>query len=160
MFRIGQGFDVHKFGGEGPVYLGGVAVPFTQGLLAHSDGDVLLHALCDALLGALAMGDIGHLFPDTDPSYKGADSKVLTREVYRRVRDAGYRLVNADITVMAEVPKLKPYNQALRESIAALFECGVEDISVKATTTEQLGFTGRREGIACSAVVLVQKEVQ
>ncbi|RUO35146.1 2-C-methyl-D-erythritol 2,4-cyclodiphosphate synthase [Aliidiomarina soli] len=155
--RIGQGFDVHKFGGDGPVYLGGVAIEHARGLLAHSDGDVLLHALCDALLGALAMGDIGHLFPDTDPAYKGADSKELTREVYRRVQEAGYQLVNADVTVMAEVPKLKPHNLAIRQSICALLDCAVDAVSVKATTTEKLGFTGREEGIACSAVVLLEK---
>ena len=154
--RIGQGFDVHKFGGPGPVILGGIEIEHAQGLLAHSDGDVLLHALADALLGALAMGDIGHLFPDTDPQFKGADSKVLLAEVYRRITEHGYQLVNADITVMAEVPKLKPHNAAIRACIAKVLQVSSDRISVKATTTEQLGFTGRQEGIACQAVVLLQ----
>lgn len=155
MLRIGQGFDVHKFGGPGPVYLGGVAIEHEFGLLAHSDGDVLLHALCDALLGALALGDIGHLFPDTDPAYRGADSKQLLQEVYRRVTEQGYQLVNADITVMAETPKLKPHNMRIRECIGELLGMPISVISVKATTTEQLGFTGRKEGIACQATVLL-----
>lgn len=158
MLRIGQGFDVHKFGGPGPVHLGGVAIEHAQGLIAHSDGDVLLHALCDAMLGALALGDIGHLFPDTDPEYKNADSKELLKEVSRRIAEHGYDLVNADITVMAEVPKLKPHNERIRASIAAVLDVSSEQISVKATTTEQLGFTGRREGIACMAIVLLQKK--
>lgn len=158
MFRIGQGFDVHKFGGEGPVYLGGIAIEHAQGLIAYSDGDVLLHALCDALLGALALGDIGHLFPDTDATYQGADSKELLRIVYQRVQQQGYRLVNADITVMAEAPKLKPHNVAIRECIAGLLNVDSGDISVKATTTEKLGFTGREEGIACQATVLLSRQ--
>ena len=157
MLRIGQGFDVHKFGGPGPIILGGVEIDHPQGLLAHSDGDVLLHALSDALLGALALGDIGQLFPDTDPNFKGANSKVLLTEVYARVTELGYQLVNADITVMTEVPKLKPHNIAIRESIAQALQVDVQSISVKATTTEKLGFTGREEGIACQAVVLLQK---
>lgn len=154
--RIGQGFDVHKFGGEGPVCLGGVSIPHERGLVAHSDGDVLLHALCDALLGAIAGGDIGQLFPDTDASYAGADSGELLQQVYQQVKGAGYRLVNADMTVMAEAPKLAPYNQAIRESIASLMNLENSRISVKATTTEQLGFTGRKEGIAAMAVVLLE----
>lgn len=160
MLRIGQGFDVHKFGGPGPVYLGGVAIEHEFGLLAHSDGDVLLHALCDALLGALALGDIGHLFPDTDPAYKGADSKKLLQDVYQRVTEQGYELVNADITVMAEVPKLKPHNLRIRECIGELIGMPVSAISVKATTTEQLGFTGRQEGIACQATVLLTQSAE
>ena len=153
--RIGQGFDVHKFGGEGPVHLGGVRIAHSQGLIAHSDGDVLLHALCDALLGALALGDIGQLYPDTDPAFEGADSKALLSDVYQRVQKHGYQLVNADITVMAEAPKLAPHNLAIRQSIADILQCPLSAISVKATTTERLGFTGRKEGIACSAVVLI-----
>lgn len=159
MLRIGQGFDVHKFGGPGPVYLGGIEIAHSKGLIAHSDGDVLLHALADALLGALALGDIGHLFPDTDPDFKNADSKELLKEVYRRVEQLGYALVNADITVMAEVPKLKPHNERIRASIAGVLSVSIDQISVKATTTERLGFTGREEGIACSAIVLLQKKV-
>ncbi|RUO25812.1 2-C-methyl-D-erythritol 2,4-cyclodiphosphate synthase [Aliidiomarina minuta] len=157
--RIGQGFDVHKFAGEGPVHLGGVSIPHERGLLAHSDGDVLLHALCDALLGAIAAGDIGQLFPDTDAAYAGADSGELLRQVYRKVREAGYKLVNADMTVMAEAPKLAPYNLAIRESVAALLDAETQCISMKATTTEQLGFTGRKEGIAAMAVVLLEPQV-
>lgn len=160
MLRIGQGFDVHKFGGPGPVVLGGVAIEHEFGLLAHSDGDVVLHALCDALLGALALGDIGQLFPDTDLAYKGADSKKLLQEVYQRVTEQGYQLVNADITVMAEVPKLKPHNTRIRECIGELLGAPVSAISVKATTTEQLGFTGRQEGIACQATVLLTQSVE
>lgn len=153
--RIGQGFDVHKFGGPGPVILGGIDIEHEFGLVAHSDGDVLLHALCDALLGALALGDIGQLFPDNDPAYKGADSKVLLREVYNRVQGEGFALINADLTIMAETPKIKPYNLPIRECISKILKVPVSVISVKATTTEQLGFTGRKEGIACSAVVLL-----
>lgn len=154
--RIGQGFDVHKFGGEGPVHLGGVSIPHDRGLVAHSDGDVLLHALCDALLGAIAAGDIGQLFPDTDAAYAGADSGQLLCQVYEKVTQAGYRLVNADMTIMAETPKLAPYNQAIRESVASLVDVESNRISIKATTTEQLGFTGRKEGIAAMAVVLLE----
>ncbi|MCC5879221.1 MAG: 2-C-methyl-D-erythritol 2,4-cyclodiphosphate synthase [Idiomarina sp.] len=157
MLRIGQGFDVHKFGGSGPVYLGGIAIDHEYGLIAHSDGDVLLHALCDALLGALALGDIGHLFPDTDQAYRGADSKELLQQVYQLVTEQGYRLVNADITLMAETPKLKPHNIRIRQCISELLQTSIDQISVKATTTEQLGFTGRKEGIACQATVLLAK---
>jgi len=155
--RIGQGLDVHAFGVGEFVTLGGVRIPHTHGLIAHSDGDVLLHALSDALLGALALGDIGRHFPDTDASYKGADSRVLLRQVYQLVQAQGYALVNADITVACERPKLAPHNLAIRQTIAADLACAIDQISVKATTTEKLGFTGRQEGILVSAVVLLGK---
>ena len=154
-FRIGQGLDVHAFGVGDFVTLGGVQIPHTHGLIAHSDGDVLLHALSDALLGALALGDIGRHFPDTDASYQGADSRVLLRQVYQLIQALGYALVNADITVACERPKLAPHNLAIRQTIAADLACAVDQISVKATTTEKLGFTGRQEGILVSAVVLL-----
>jgi 2-C-methyl-D-erythritol 2,4-cyclodiphosphate synthase len=154
--RIGQGFDVHAFCEGDHVMLGGVAIPHAQGLKAHSDGDVALHALSDALLGALALGDIGHYFPDTDPQWKGADSGKLLAAIYRDVTAAGWQLGNADITVICQAPKLAPHIGAMRQRIADLLGCQVEQVSVKATTTEKLGFTGRKEGIAVQAVVLVE----
>nr|WP_321459650.1 2-C-methyl-D-erythritol 2,4-cyclodiphosphate synthase [uncultured Vibrio sp.] len=158
MIRIGHGFDVHKFGGEGPVIIGGVSVPYEQGLIAHSDGDVALHALSDALLGAIAAGDIGRHFPDTDDKWKGADSRELLKDVYRRVKEQGYRLGNADITIMAQAPKMAPHIEAMCEAIAQDLETDIGNINVKATTTERLGFTGRKEGIATEAVVLLFKQ--
>ncbi len=158
MIRIGHGFDVHKFGGEGPVIIGGVAVPYEQGLVAHSDGDVALHALTDALLGAIAAGDIGRHFPDTDDKWKGADSRELLKDVYRRVKEQGYRLGNADVTIMAQAPKMAPHIDAMCAAIAQDLETDISNVNVKATTTERLGFTGRKEGIACEAVVLLIKE--
>ncbi len=157
MFRIGHGFDVHKFGGDGPVILGGVFIPYEQGLIAHSDGDVALHALCDALLGAIAAGDIGRHFPDTDDQWKGADSRELLKDVYRRVKEQGYVIGNADITIIAQAPKMAPYIQSMCEAIASDLETDTGNINVKATTTERLGFTGRKEGIACEAVVLLSR---
>ncbi len=153
--RIGHGFDVHKFGGEGPLVLGGVAVPFEQGLLAHSDGDVVLHAISDALLGALALGDIGRHFPDTDPAFAGADSRVLLRHCYALVREKGYHLGNLDVTIIAQMPKMAPHIDAMRAHLAADLDTELDRINVKATTTERLGFTGRGEGIATEAVVLL-----
>ncbi|MFH0265827.1 2-C-methyl-D-erythritol 2,4-cyclodiphosphate synthase [Vibrio rumoiensis] len=158
MIRIGHGFDVHKFGGEGPVIIGGVAIPYEQGLIAHSDGDVALHALTDALLGAIAAGDIGKHFPDTDDKWKGADSRALLREVYRFVKQKGYALGNADVTIIAQAPKMLPFIQSMREAIAADLETDIDNINVKATTTEKLGFTGRKEGIACEAVALIVRQ--
>ncbi len=158
MIRIGHGFDVHKFGGSGPVIIGGVKVPYEQGLLAHSDGDVALHALCDALLGAIAAGDIGRHFPDTDDKWKGADSRDLLRDVYSRIRQSGYVIGNADITIMAQAPKMAPHIDAMCRVIAADLQTDVININVKATTTEQLGFTGRKEGIAAEAVVVILKQ--
>ena len=155
--RIGHGFDVHKFGGEGPITIGGVSIDYEQGLLAHSDGDVLLHALCDAMLGAAALGDIGKHFPDTDDAYAGADSRVLLRHVVNVVREKGYRLSNADVTIVAQAPKMAPHIAAMREIIAQDCNVSLDDINVKATTTEKLGYTGRKEGIASHAVVLLEK---
>ncbi len=158
MIRIGHGFDVHKFGGEGPVIIGGVEVPYEQGLIAHSDGDVALHALCDALLGAIAAGDIGRHFPDTDDKWKGANSRDLLRDVYRRVKEQGYRLGNADVRIMALAPKMAPHIEAMCQTIAQDLETDIGNVNVKATTTERLGFTGRKEGIATEAVVLLVKQ--
>ena len=154
--RIGHGFDVHRFGGEGPCILGGVAVPYEQGLIAHSDGDVVLHALCDAILGALALGDIGQLYPDNDNSYKNIDSRILLRDVYERMVQKGYQVGNLDITIMAQAPKMLPYEPQMRANIAKDLHLDLEAVSVKATTTEKLGFVGRKEGIACEAVVLLK----
>lgn len=153
--RIGQGFDVHAFCEGDHVMLGGIRIAHGKGLKAHSDGDVALHALADALLGALALGDIGHFFPDTDPAWRGADSAELLRQVYRKVRDLGFALGNADITIICQQPKIAPHVTAMRERMAGLLETSVDNISVKATTTEKLGFTGREEGIAVTAVVLL-----
>lgn len=158
MIRIGHGFDVHKFGNEGPVIIGGVAIPYEQGLIAHSDGDVALHALCDALLGAIAAGDIGRHFPDTDEKWKGANSRDLLRDVYRRVKEQGYVLGNADVTIMAQAPKMAPYIESMCATIAEDLETEISNVNVKATTTERLGFTGRKEGIATEAVVLLIKQ--
>ncbi|CDG18862.1 2-C-methyl-D-erythritol 2,4-cyclodiphosphate synthase [Xenorhabdus doucetiae] len=155
--RIGHGFDVHKFGGEGPLVIGGVRIPYEQGLIAHSDGDVALHAATDALLGAAALGDIGKLFPDTDPAFKGANSRELLKEAYRRIRAKGYRIGNLDITIIAQAPKMLPHIPQMRVNLAEDLECHIDDINVKATTTEKLGFVGRKEGIACEAVALLVK---
>lgn len=158
MIRIGHGFDVHKFGGEPPVIIGGVEIPYTQGLLAHSDGDVALHALTDALLGAVALGDIGKLFPDTDMQFKGADSRELLKVAYQRVLAKGYQVGNVDVTIIAQAPKMRPYIDSMRANIAQDLNCDIEQVNVKATTTEKLGFTGRGEGIACEAVALLTKK--
>ncbi|MDD1782949.1 2-C-methyl-D-erythritol 2,4-cyclodiphosphate synthase [Enterovibrio sp. ZSDZ35] len=158
MIRIGHGFDVHKFGGEGPVIIGGVRVPYEQGLIAHSDGDVALHAVCDALLGAIAAGDIGRHFPDTDAEWEGADSRFLLRDVYAKVKTKGYVIGNLDVTIMAQAPKMAPHIDAMCAAIAEDLETDISNINVKATTTERLGFTGRKEGIACEAVVIIRKD--
>ena len=155
MMRIGHGFDVHKFGGVGPCMLGGVAVPYEQGLLAHSDGDVVLHAVSDALLGAIGAGDIGRHFPDTSAEFKGIDSRILLRDVFARVQRAGYAIGNLDVTIIAQAPKMAPHIAAMCAVLAADLQCDLNRVNVKATTTEQLGFTGRKEGIATEAVVLL-----
>lgn len=155
--RIGHGFDVHKFGGEGPIIIGGVSIPNPFGLVAHSDGDVLLHALCDAILGAAGMGDIGQHFPDTDAEYENADSRLLLRHVVSLINTEGWVLGNADMTIVAQSPKMAPHIQAMREFIALDTQSELAQINVKATTTEKLGYTGRKEGIACHAVVLIEK---
>ena len=157
MIRIGHGFDVHKFGGEGPCTLGGVKVPYEQGLLAHSDGDMVLHAVSDALLGAIAAGDIGRHFPDNDMKFKGIDSRILLRDVYAKVQAEGYRLGNLDVTIIAQAPKMAPHIEAMRAVMAADLQAAIQQVNVKATTSERLGFTGRKEGIAVEAVVLVVK---
>jgi 2-C-methyl-D-erythritol 2,4-cyclodiphosphate synthase len=157
MIRIGHGFDVHKFGGPGPVIIGGVAVPHSQGLIAQSDGDVALPALCDALLGACAMGDIGHHFPDTDDDFKGVDSRELLRHVYSLILKQGYQLGNLDLTIVAQTPKMAPHIEAMRGVIATDLVCDISQVNVKATTTEALGYVGRKEGISTHAVVLLTK---
>jgi len=157
MIRVGQGYDVHRFKDGGDVILGGVKIPYEQGLEAHSDGDVVLHALCDAILGAAALGDIGKHFPDTDPEFKGADSRVLLRHVYGIVQEKGYRLINADITIIAQAPLMSPHTAAMCRNIADDLHVDVDFINVKATTTEKLGFEGRKEGIAVQAIVLIEK---
>ena len=158
MMRIGHGFDVHKFGGVGPCMLGGVPVPYEQGLLAHSDGDVVLHAVSDALLGAIGAGDIGRHFPDTAAAFKGIDSRILLRDVFARVQQAGYAIGNLDVTIIAQAPKMTPHIAAMCAVLAADLQCDLNRVNVKATTTEQLGFTGRKEGIATEAVVLPVKQ--
>jgi 2-C-methyl-D-erythritol 2,4-cyclodiphosphate synthase len=154
--RIGHGYDVHRFGPGDHVVLGGVRIAHECGVVAHSDGDVLLHALCDALLGACGLGDIGRHFPDTDASYRGIDSRELLRRTYRLVAARGYRLGNADLTLIAQAPRVGAHTAAMCERIAADLDCGVERVNVKATTTEQLGFIGRGEGLAAYAVVLLE----
>ena len=153
--RIGQGFDVHAFENGRPLVLGGVTIPYDRGLAGHSDADVLLHAICDALLGAAALGDIGKHFPDTDPAYSGIDSRELVRHVTNLLKEKNYSVSNLDCTVIAEAPKLATYIDAMREHIAADLDISIEQVNVKATTTEKLGFTGRGEGIAAMAVVLL-----
>jgi 2-C-methyl-D-erythritol 2,4-cyclodiphosphate synthase len=154
--RIGCGFDVHAFGAGDFVMLGGVRVPHAHGVVAHSDGDVLLHALCDALLGAAALGDIGQHFKDTDPKWRGADSAGFVTAVLAMVRAAGLRVVNADLTVVAQAPKVAPYRAAMQARIAQLLGVEPRLVNIKATTTEGLGFLGRAEGIAAQAVVLLE----
>ena len=157
--RIGHGYDVHRLVEERKLILGGVEIPYSKGLLGHSDADVLLHAISDALLGAAAMGDIGGMFPDNDPQYSGADSWILLRRVVEAIGAKGYTVENIDATVIAQAPKLKPYIPAMRQRIADACGVGVDDISVKATTEEKLGFTGTGEGIAAHAVCLIEKKV-
>ncbi len=157
MTRIGSGFDVHAFGPGDHVVLGGVRIDHDHALVAHSDGDVVIHALCDAILGALALGDIGIHFPPTDPRWAGADSRRMLREVAARMRAAGYLIGNADITVMAEAPKIAAHAGQMRELVAADLATTLECISIKATTTERLGFIGRGEGIAAHAIVLLER---
>ncbi|MEO8809457.1 MAG: 2-C-methyl-D-erythritol 2,4-cyclodiphosphate synthase [Rhodanobacter sp.] len=157
MTRIGTGFDVHAFGQGDHVVLGGVRVPHGQGVVAHSDGDVVIHALCDAIFGALALGDIGAHFPPTDPRWRDADSGQFLRHAASLIASKGYVLGNADVTVIAESPRVGPHTQAMRENLAAELGCDVDRISVKATTTEKLGFCGRAEGLAAQACVLLER---
>ncbi|QLD33240.1 2-C-methyl-D-erythritol 2,4-cyclodiphosphate synthase [Mannheimia varigena] len=157
MIRIGHGFDVHAFGEDRPLIIAGVEVPYHTGFIAHSDGDVALHALTDALLGAVALGDIGKLFPDTDMQYKNADSRGLLIGAYRQVQEQGYKVGNVDVTIIAQAPKMRPHIDKMRQTIADDLKCDISQVNVKATTTEKLGFTGRGEGIACEAVALLLK---
>lgn len=158
MFRIGQGFDVHQFQEGRPLIIGGIEIDYKLGLVGHSDADVLLHTIADACLGAIAEGDIGKHFPDTDPAYKDADSKVLLQKVWQIVKDKGYKLGNLDCTIIAQEPKMAPHIADMQKVIAQLLEASVTEVNVKATTTEKLGFTGRKEGIASQAVVLLIKD--
>lgn len=153
--RVGTGFDVHVFGPGDFVMLGGVRVPHTQGVVAHSDGDVILHALCDAMLGAAALGDIGQHFRDDDPRWRGADSREFVKAVLAMVRERGWRVGNADVTLLAEAPRVARVREDIRATLAQLLGVGLDCVNVKATTTERLGFLGRREGIAAQAVVLL-----
>lgn len=155
--RIGFGFDVHRFGGKGPIVLAGVKVPYEFGFIAHSDGDVAIHALCDAMLGALALGDIGQHFPDTSADYENIDSRILLRHVVQVCLKHGYVLTNCDLTIVAQAPKMAPHIVNMRETLASDLNCSAEQVSVKATTTEKLGFEGRKEGISVHAVVLMGK---
>src|SRR3546814_7891439 len=156
-FRVGQGFDVHALVDGRPLIIGGVAIPHTHGLLGHSDADVLLHAVTDALLGAAGLGDIGRHFPDTDPTYKGADSRVLLRAAMRKVADAGWKVVNVDATVHAQAPKIGPHASAMAANIASDLEIAQADVNIKAKTNEGLGYLGRKEGIAATVVALLAK---
>jgi len=155
--RIGHGYDVHAFAPGNGFVLGGVSIPADRTIVAHSDGDVLIHALCDALLGAIGQGDIGHLFPDDDAQNKNRDSREFLREVKQRLDDAAYRLGNADVTIIAQAPKMAPHVAAMRKLLAQDLDCAEHQINVKATTTEKLGFIGREEGIAVAVVALVEK---
>ncbi|MES9927528.1 MAG: 2-C-methyl-D-erythritol 2,4-cyclodiphosphate synthase [Candidatus Thiodiazotropha sp. 6PDIVS] len=155
--RIGQGYDAHRFESGSPLILGGVEVPHDQGLLAHSDGDVLIHALCDALLGAAALGDIGRHFPDNDPAYSGVDSRKLLRQVIAQLHSMGMTVANADMTIVAQKPKLAPYIDDMCETLASDLQIELNRVNIKATTTEGMGFTGRGEGIAAIASVLLRE---
>lgn len=156
-FRVGTGYDVHVLAPGVPFWLGGIAVPHDAGAVGHSDADVLLHVICDALLGACALGDIGQHFPDTDPAYKGIDSKKLLAEVYDMVLDAGWELVNLDTVLCLQRPKIAPHVPAMRQAIAGVMGVDISQVAVKATTTEKLGFVGREEGVSAHAVVLVRR---
>lgn len=155
--RIGHGFDVHKFGGNGPIVLAGVEIEHAQGFIAHSDGDVAIHALCDALLGALCLADIGNHFPDTDASYENISSRILLRHVVDLMQQRQYEIGNVDITIVAQAPKVAPHLLAMREILAQDLKTSIENVNVKATTTEKLGFEGRKEGVSVHAVALLKQ---
>jgi 2-C-methyl-D-erythritol 2,4-cyclodiphosphate synthase len=155
--RVGHGFDAHAFSEGRPLILGGVNIPHNKGLAAHSDGDAVIHALCDALLGAASLGDIGAHFPDNDPAYRNIDSRILLRNVMAKIHDLGYELCNADITILAQAPKLSPYILSMRDILAGDMRIEVSNINIKATTTEKMGFIGREEGISAFAVVLLNR---
>ncbi len=154
--RIGHGYDVHRFSENRPLFLGGIEIPYEMGLLGHSDADVLLHAICDALLGAATFGDIGKHFPDTDEQYKGIDSKLLLKNVYNKITEKGFKIVNIDATVIAQKPKISPYIEKIRETIAEILNTDINNINIKATTEEGLGFTGELKGIACHCICLIE----
>ena len=156
MLRIGQGYDAHKFKEGDHIIIGGASIPYEKGMAAHSDGDVALHALCDALLGAAALGDIGKHFPDTDASFKGIDSRILLRDVVAKLQSLGYGIVNVDVTIIAQAPKMAPHIPLMREYIASDLGIALDCVNVKATTTEKMGFEGRGEGISSMAVALIQ----
>lgn len=158
-YRIGHGYDVHAFGNGEFIVLGGVKIPHHHGFIAHSDGDVLIHALCDALLGSIAKGDIGHLFPDTDAQYKGIASTVFLEQTNKLLKQEQYAVVNIDLSIIAQAPKIAPYIDLIRENLAEVLKINVSQINVKATTTEKLGFAGREEGIAVHAVVMVYESI-
>ena len=155
--RIGHGFDVHKFGGNGPIVLAGIEIDYPQGFIAHSDGDVAIHALCDAILGALCLADIGNHFPDTDGQYENISSRILLRHVVGLMVNKGYQLGNADITIVAQAPKIAPHLLAMRTCLCEDLHAELDQVNVKATTTEKLGYTGRKEGVSVHAVVLLEK---
>jgi len=154
-FRIGFGYDVHAFSVDRKLILGGIEIPHTKGLKGHSDADVLIHAICDAMLGALAMGDIGEHFPDTDPKWKGTDSKIFLEEINKMLADSGYLIANIDSTLVIEKPKIAPHIKKIRERLSGILSINIEQVSVKATTSERLGFVGREEGVAAFATILI-----
>lgn len=156
--RIGHAWDVHRLVGNRPLILGGIEIPYSLGLLGHSDADVLLHAIAEALLGSLALGDLGTFFPDNDVKYKDMDSKIILMEVYKMIQDKGYKIVNIDSTIYAEAPKLRPYIDEIRKSISNVLNIPIEDVSVKATTHEMMGSIGKKEAISSEAVVLIEKK--
>lgn len=156
-YRVGYGYDVHRFTEGNRIWIGGIEIPHDKGILAHSDGDVLLHALCDALLGAAKLRDIGYHFPDSSSDYKNIDSKILLQRSFQKVKEKGFRVVNIDATVSAQRPKLMPYIPAMEEIIAGILEINADEVNIKATTTEGLGFEGREEGISAHAVVLLER---
>tara|TARA_B100000900_G_scaffold6400_1_gene5431 strand:+ start:130 stop:603 length:474 start_codon:yes stop_codon:yes gene_type:complete len=157
MYRVGIGYDVHKLEEENELILGGVSIPYHKGTLAHSDGDVVIHAICDAILGAASLGDIGHFFPDNDDQYKDINSKILLKEVFKMIEKLGYSIVNVDVSIILEEPKLKDYLNEMKFEISNCIKVSKENINIKATTSEKLGFIGRGEGVACQAITLLTK---
>ena len=157
MYRVGIGYDVHKLENGNKLILGGVLIPYHKGTVAHSDGDVVIHAICDAILGAASLGDIGHFFPDNDDQYKDINSKILLKEVFKMIEKLGYSIVNIDVSIILEEPKLKDHLNEMKLEISKCINVSEEDINIKATTSEKLGFIGRGEGVACQAITLLTK---
>ena len=157
MYRIGQGIDFHQLAEGRELWLGGILIPHSKGAVGHSDADVLLHAICDAMLGALSLGDIGQHFPDTEAKYKGIDSKILLKHTYELIQQKGYKLVNIDSTLLLQAPKIRPYVDEMRNAIASILDLAIDDVSIKATTTEHLSFIGREEGVVATANILLQE---